>query len=317
MLYSSEIQLLSVQPHWQAVTHPVLAANAVQLWLCGLQSTVAGVSGNKILKLNYPLQSALQHGYAGIVTFGGAFSNHLCAVAASCQQLGLRSIAYVRTEQLDLNNPTLAFCHARGMQLIATDRQHYRLRHQPDYLLQLQQRHSGFLLVPEGGSSADGARGVTQLVLEQTPAGKADLLIAATASGGTLAGLINRRQSAVLGIAVVKDASLSAKVQQLLTAPQTPPWQLNTDFCGAGYARFSPALLQFCRELASQGIYTEPVYTGKALAGVIELVRAGRIVAGSRLSFFHTGGLQGLDGLLYRGLITAADHALLSGSAAG
>ncbi len=317
MLYSSEIQLLSVQPHWLAVVHPVLEASAVQLWLCKLHSKVAGVSGNKILKLRYPLQSALQQGYAGIVTFGGAFSNHLCAVAASCQQLGLRSIAYVRTEQVDLHNPTLAFCQARGMQLIATDRQHYRLRHQPDYLLQLQQRHPDFLLVPEGGSSTEGVRGVSQLVLEQTPAGKADLLVSATASGGTLAGLINRRQSRVLGIAVVKDASLSAKIQQLLTAPATTPWQLNTDFCGAGYARFSPALLQFCRELASQGIYTEPVYTGKALAGVIELVRAGRIAAGSRLSFFHTGGLQGLDGLLYRGLITAADHALLSGSAAG
>jgi 1-aminocyclopropane-1-carboxylate deaminase len=317
MLYSSEIQLLSVQPRWHVVSHPVLAANAVQLWLCELQSTITGVSGNKILKLHYPLQSALQHGYTGIVTFGGAFSNHLCAVAASCQQLGLRSVAYVRTEQLDAENPTLAFCQARGMQLIAIDRQHYRLRHQPDYLAQLQQHHPDFLLVPEGGSSTNGARGVSQLALEQTPAGRADLVVTATASGGTLAGLINRRQSAALGIAVVKDASLFNKVQQLLVAPETLPWQLNSDFCGAGYARFSLALLQFCRELASQGIYTEPVYSGKALAGVIELVRQGRITTGSRLSFFHTGGLQGLDGLLYRGLITAADHALLSGSVAG
>lgn len=316
MLYSSEIQILSVQPHWQAVVHPVLDANAVQLWLCNLHSKVAGVSGNKILKLRYPLQTALQHGYSGIVTFGGAFSNHLCAVAASCQQLGLRSIAYVRAEQLDLNNPTLAFCQTHDMQLIAIDRQQYRLRHQADFLVQLKQRHPGFLLVPEGGSCTDGALGVSQLALEQTPTGRADLVVTATASGGTLAGLINRRQSAALGIAVVKDASLFNKVQQLLVEPEPLPWQLNSDFCGAGYARFSPALLQFCRDMANQGIHIEPIYTGKALAGVIELVRQGRIAAGSRLSFFHTGGLQGLDGLLYRGLITAADHALLSGSAA-
>ena len=318
MLYSSKIQLPVVRQRWQALSHTVLLRHQVQLWICHLETGLASVSGNKWLKLKYHLTNAQASGMKGVFTFGGAFSNHLCAVAAACRQSGLASVAYVRADQPDLTNPTLQFCQQQGMQLHFLDRSSYRLRHQTDFISRLQQQHPQLLMVPEGGSSADGARGVAELDLATTPDGMADTVICATASGGTLAGMISRNDAAVLGIAVVKDASLPAKVLQLLP-PGRPvgQWTINTDFTGAGYARFSAELLQFCRDMAQQRLYVDPVYTGKALHGVFSLIAAGQFPAGSRLSFFHTGGLQGLQGLHYRNLITASDLALLSGLTAG
>jgi 1-aminocyclopropane-1-carboxylate deaminase len=314
MLLSSKIQLFTTLPRWQLLSHPLLSEHKVQLWICRLDTSIAEVSGNKCLKLKYPLQQVYTANKRGIFTFGGAFSNHLAAVAASCHQLGLQSLAYVRTDKLDFSNPTLAFCQRMGMQLIALDRSRYRLRAEASFITQLQELHPQLLLVPEGGSSKAGAQGVAELDLANTPAGQADLIICPTASGGTLAGIINRHCAPALGIAVVRDASLPQRVQQLLQQDRQPQhWQINSDFTGAGYGRFDPTLLQFCRDMARRGLLLEPVYTGKALAGVFSLISSGAIAAGSRLSFFHTGGLQGLNGLYYRELITAADFALLSG----
>jgi 1-aminocyclopropane-1-carboxylate deaminase len=315
MPHQTDVELFSPTPRWQMLSDPTMSEYKVQLWICQLETTIAEISGNKWLKLKYHLAQARASNKAGIVTFGGAFSNHLCAVAASCKLLGLQSLAYVRTEALDLNNPTLAFCRQMGMQLQAIDRATYRRRADSDFLQQLQTLHPHLLLVPEGGSSEHGAQGVAELDLATTPAGPADMIICATASGGTLAGIINRHHCSVLGIAVVKDISLPHKVQQLInTERPIPNWQVNLDYAGKGYGRFDAELLQFCGTMARQNVYVEPVYTGKALAALFDLVKSGAVPAGSRLSFFHTGGLQGLKGLYYRGLITATDLALLSGS---
>lgn len=307
---------LSAQPYWQPLSHPLLIQNKVELWVCRLDTAISEISGNKWLKLKYHLQQVCRENKSGIFTFGGAFSNHLCAVAASCQQFGLQSLAYVRTDQLDADNPTLNFCQHRGMQLIALDRGRYRMRSDAEFIRQLTLQHPQLLMVPEGGSSAAGAKGIAELDLANTPAGPADLIVCPTASGGTLAGIINRHDVPALGIAVVKDDSLPQRVQQFLH--QEPPykhWQINAEHTAGGYGRFDQALLQFCRDMAQQQLYLEPVYSGKALAGLFSLIRSGTITPGSRLSFFHTGGLQGLKGLHYRKLISTADLRLLSGSA--
>ena len=314
MLYSTEIKSISPTQRWQLLKHPLLEQYQVELWICHLETGISEVSGNKCLKLKQPLHQVVQQQLAGIFTFGGAFSNHLCAVAASCHALGLHSVGYVRTDKLDLANPSLTFCQKNGMQLIALNRQQYRLRYDDDFCHRLQQQHPQLLLVPEGGTSADGAAGVAEFDFSATPAGKADLVICASASGGTIAGLINSGHSSVLGIAVVKDSSLPTRIQQLLTPETThQAWSLQQGYAGRGYGRFDTNLLAFCRELANYQLPLEPVYTGKAMSGLFDLVQAGQFTPGCRLSFFHTGGLQGLQGMYYRGLITATDLALLSG----
>lgn len=315
MPHSCQTQLIATQQRWQLLLHPLLQHKHIQLWISHLDTSLPEVSGNKCLKLKYHLQHVFAERKAGILTFGGAFSNHLCAVAAACQQLGLQSSAYVRTDKLDSTNPTLAFCLRMGMQLHTLDRTTYRQRSDPDFISQLQAEHPTLLIVPEGGSSEAGAKGMAELDLENTPDGKADLIISAAASGGTLAGIIQRHNCPVLGIAVVKDLSLPTRVKQLLTTDSTNKnWQINMAFTGKGYGQFDSNLLQFCRNLAQHQLYVEPVYTGKALAGIFSLINTGVIASGTKLSFFHTGGLQGLKGLFYRELITANDLAVLSGN---
>ncbi|MCS4308877.1 1-aminocyclopropane-1-carboxylate deaminase [Rheinheimera pacifica] len=316
-MQSAEVTALPVIASWQQIHQPMLLRHQLELWVYQLNTAIPQLSGNKWLKLKYHIVQAQQLQKAGFLTFGGAFSNHLAAVAAMCHHYGLKSLAYVRADQLDKHNPTLAFCLQHGMQIQLLNREQYRLRNDADFLQQLQQQHQHFLIVPEGGSSAAGASGVAELELALTPNGTASHVICAAASGGTLAGIINSTGCKVLGIAVVKDPSLPARINQLLHSSAKQHWSLNTDFCGAGYARFDDSTIQFCRDMAQQQLYLEPIYTGKALAGVFTLIEQGYFSPGSRLSFFHTGGLQGLAGLHYRKLITTADFALLSGSAAG
>ena len=141
--------------------------------------------------------------------------------------------------------------------------------------------------------------------MRNTPNGPASLLICAVGSGGTIAGLIHGAEStAVLGIAVVKDLSLPEKIKQFLpTSRLWPEWQLIQAVHQPRYGRFDQELWQFCQSFADQKVQLEPIYTGKALYSVFELIKSGVILKGSRLSFFHTGGLQALKGLAYRGLI--------------
>lgn len=307
---------MKVQQLWQRLSHPCLRQSKITLWISQLVTEDPLVSGNKVLKLKYALQHAQANDTKGIITFGGAFSNHLIATAAACQSYGLKSIAYVRTDSIDPNNPTLQNCQKKGMEIRKLTRATYSLRHHLSFIEQLQQQHPEMLIVPEGGSSESAVKGVSEFDLENTPDGPANILCSAAASGGTLAGIISgAKRSDVLGIAVVKDHSLADKIQNLLPVAmcKNKKWQLETSFTDKGYARFSDEILQFCLEMKQLcGITVEPIYTGKALFGLFSLIKSGKIPAGSIVSFFHTGGLQGLEGLLYRGKISLTQYKLLT-----
>ncbi len=294
---------------WQNLQHPVLTDHQTELWLRYAPSNNPDISGNKLLKLKYQLEQALQQKYPGLLTFGGAFSNHLVATAAAAAENNLQSVGLVRGEEVDLNNPTLALCQSYGMQLLPVSRSYYQDRHRPEVLLALAQQFPDFLLIPEGGTCEAAVRGVSELDMVNTPAGPASLLSCAVGSGGTVAGLIRgSAATAVLGIAVVKDLSLPDKISQFLPADRNwPDWQLMPALHQPRYGRFDQQLWSFCQSFASQAVQLEPIYTGKALYTVFELIKAGKIPKGSRVSFFHTGGLQALKGLAYRGLIPITD----------
>lgn len=294
---------------WQKLQHPVLAAHQTELWIRHVSGNNPDISGNKLLKLKYQLELALQQKYQGLLTFGGAFSNHLLATAATAAENNLKSVGIVRGEEADINNPTLALCQSYGMQLVAVSRAYYQGRHLPETIQQLSEQFPGYLHVPEGGTCEAAVRGVSELEMCATPTGPASLLICAVGSGGTMAGLIHGSDStAVLGIAVVKDLSLPAKIKQFLPESRDwPEWRLVQALHQPGYGRFDQKLWQFCQSFAQQGLQLEPIYTGKALYSVFELIKGGEIPEGSRLSFFHTGGLQALKGMAYRGLIPTTD----------
>ncbi|WP_333608371.1 1-aminocyclopropane-1-carboxylate deaminase/D-cysteine desulfhydrase [Arsukibacterium sp.] len=306
---------------WQLLASPSVQAAGIKLWLCQLHTAQPLLAGNKCLKLKYHIQQIQQLQCAGILTFGGAYSNHLAAVAAVCQQLGLKSHALLRADSLDPKNPTVTYCLSQGMTFSLLSREQYRTRQQTDFLQQLKLQYADLYLVPEGGSSSLGVQGVAELPLALTPAGQADLICCASASGGTLAGIaLGQPHCQVLGISVLRDSSLSSRVQQLITDTlgkdsSTMPgnWHLTDTEPALAYGKFSQQQLQFCLEFKREnGITLEPVYTGKAMHKLYQLINSGHFARGSRLVFFHTGGLQGLAGLYSRGKISQADYVLLS-----
>jgi len=294
------------QLQWQLLVDNQLAAKQIQLWIATLRCRVPDIAGNKWLKLKYHIQQIQQHNKTGILSFGGAFSNHLLALAAAGHYFGFKTMALVRCHQADPHNPTLKRCQQLGMQLQFVTAEQYRQKQQPEFLATLQQSYPDFLIVPEGGSSPFALPGLAELPISQTPQGPASLIVSATASGGTLAGLIAAHpQTPVLGISVVKDASLPARIQGLLPPDAGNNWQLRHEQSQSAYGKFNAETLQFCLQLAgSQQIYTEPVYSGKALQSLLLWAKQGDFPAGSKIAFFHTGGLQGLAGLHYRGLIS-------------
>lgn len=284
----------------------MLEQQQTALWVCHLHCQVPAIAGNKWLKLKYHIQHIQQHEKKGILTFGGAFSNHLAAVAAAGKAFGFQTHAIIRHHGV-ITNPTLAVCQAQGMQLSFVDPQEYSQRHQPDYLATLQQQFPDWLIVPEGGTSPIGVQGVTELQLGLTPEGPADAIYCATGSGGTLAGLaLGHPALPVNGIVVVKDPELPEKIRQLV--PQQHNWQLLSEHSGLRYGRFNEETLQLCLQLSQQNLPLEPVYTGKALNTLLALLQHQRIPPGQRLVFFHTGGLQGLDGLLQQQRISAEQY---------
>ena len=324
------------QLHWQLLVDPQLQQLQTEIWVCQLQTKVPTIAGNKWLKLKYHIQQIQQHNKTGIVSFGGAFSNHLLALAAAGQAFGFATVGIVRSHLNDPNSPTLQQCRELGMQLHFIPPTEYRqacadaertacdtATAPPSW----QQRFPDYWLVPEGGTAMQALPGVAELPLWQTPLGDADLLVSACASGGTLAGLIagqlarqetSSRCADILGIAVVKDSSLASKIAALLPkAQQYPDWQLWPEQSGKAYGKFSPETLQFCLQLATdQQLYTEPVYTGKALHSLVQWAQQGRIAPGRRIAFLHTGGLQGVAGLAMRGLITPQQQQCLTPSEA-
>lgn len=296
------------QLRWQQLHHPVLIETNTELWICHLDCQVQAAAGNKWLKLKYHIQQIQQHDQIGIVTFGGAFSNHLAAVAAAGKAFGFKTKAIIRSHCPDLNNPTLQQCAADGMELIFVDAATYRLRHDPIYLDELSKQFPHYLIVPEGGSNELALGGFLEVNFANTPNGPADLIVCATASGGTVAGIVQQqsRQTKpckVLGIEVVKDLSLPAKIEELCPL-HNKIWQLFPDISGKKYGHFDRKTLDFCLEMAELSLYLEPIYTGKALRSLFWHLQQTRTAQVRRVTFFHTGGLQGLAGLGYQEYIS-------------
>ncbi|WP_245879606.1 1-aminocyclopropane-1-carboxylate deaminase/D-cysteine desulfhydrase [Zobellella endophytica] len=282
----------------QWARHPLLTRHGLDLMIKRDDLLHPRISGNKWRKLKYVLRQAVSEQASGLLSFGGAWSNHLHALAAAGQTLELPTLGVVRGEPEYADNPTLADARHWGMTLAFVDRRQYRRRQEPDWLAALAQRHPGYRLIPEGGSCALALPGVAELWRELAPA---DALILPVASGGTLAGLLSARpaDTRIIGYAVLKgDGWLAETVSGLYPpAARDPGWRLRLGYHGGGYAKCSADDRQRIARLASElAVPLEPVYSGKAMLGLFRDIEAGYYPAGSRLIFLHTGGLQGVRG---------------------
>ncbi|MCF5769518.1 1-aminocyclopropane-1-carboxylate deaminase/D-cysteine desulfhydrase [Aeromonas veronii] len=286
----------------QRLHHPLLTRYGVELWCKRDDLIHPAISGNKWRKLKYHLQHAKEHGKRHLLSFGGAYSNHIHALAAAGCQSGLRTTGIIRGEYDAVSNSTLRDALRWGMDLVFVDRQSYRRRQDPDWLAQFDAPDT--LIVPEGGSSPLAIPGVAELVGE-VPFSP-DLWVLPCASGGTLAGLIagKRDREQILAIAVLKGGGFIADEVCRLhpAAANIPGWRIALDHHDGGYAKFSPALWQWVQDFSTDtGLPLEPIYSGKAMWGLFRELAAGRIATGSKIVFIHTGGMQGLAGLREQG----------------
>lgn len=252
------------------------------------------ISGNKFFKLKYNLLEAQQLGFKQILTFGGAYSNHIAATACAAQLFGFQSIGIIRGDELQTQslNPTLQTANDFGMQLRFVSRAEYRLRHDMDYQLQLKQHYPDAYIIPEGGTNTFALKG-TQEILSPEDQTNYDVICCAVGTGGTIAGIIesssNRQQ--VLGFSALKGEFLRHDIQQWTDKLN---WSLTDQYCGGGYAKTSPELLQFMLQFEQQyAIPLEQVYTAKMMMGLFDLIGRNHFPTHTRILVIHTGGLQG------------------------
>ncbi|WP_068544969.1 1-aminocyclopropane-1-carboxylate deaminase/D-cysteine desulfhydrase [Thalassotalea crassostreae] len=270
------------------------------------------ISGNKWRKLKYNLLQAKAENKNTILSFGGAFSNHIHALAYACNVQDLNSIGIIRGEPEYANNFTLRWSKHWGMDLNFVDRKTYKQRDNPDYIDQLSIQYPNAYIVPEGGSNELALPGMGEVITEINEQADFDYLLTPVGSGGTLAGLVkaDNNKHKLLGISVLKQQGyLDDEVNKLLESDDNrfKNWQILNDFHRGGYAKYKKEDAKRIYQFSQQtGIPFEPVYSGKMLLAFLDLLEQGYFPEKSKIVLLHTGGLQGLGGMHERGLLN--DH---------
>jgi 1-aminocyclopropane-1-carboxylate deaminase len=256
------------------------------------------VSGNKWWKLKYNLEMAKKKGQDTLLTFGGAFSNHIYATAAAAKELGFKSIGVIRGEEVLPVNPTLAFAKGCGMKLYFVSRTDYKNKSDKSFVERLREELGDFYLIPEGGSNSLAVRGCSAFAKEKLSTIDFNYLCVATATGGTMAGIIEgfEGKKSVIGFSVLKNGDfLSDEVRKFLeySGNEYSNWTIQTDFHFGGYAKQTHELNQFILKMKQQHhLPLDSTYTGKMVAGVFDLMKKNYFARGSTLLLIHTGGLR-------------------------
>lgn len=256
------------------------------------------VSGNKFRKLKYNLIEAENQKQNVLLTFGGAYSNHIAALAAAAHEKGFQSIGVIRGEELAtkiLDNPTLQFAHTKGMQFEFVTREQYRNKTNEDFINELHQKFGDFYLVPEGGTNEFAVQGCEEILTSEDIT--FDYICTSVGTGGTLAGLSRAAHDTqfVLGFSSLKTNYLQNEISKF--APNKN-WEVNTDYHFGGYGKITLELIEFINEFYQQTkIPLDPVYTGKMMFGLNDLITQGYFKKGSKILAIHTGGLQGIQGM--------------------
>lgn len=256
------------------------------------------VSGNKFRKLKYNLLQAKAENQATLLTFGGAYSNHIAAVAYAGKEKGFKTIGIIRGDELRekiLENPTLLFAQNCGMQFEFVTREAYRLKNEDSFIEGLRQKFGSFYLVPEGGTNEFAIKGCQEILTEEDAA--FDYVCCAVGTGGTISGIINSilPHQKVLGFPALKGDFLKAEIRNFV---QNENWELITDYHFGGYGKVNPELIAFInRFYRMTQIPLDPIYTGKMVFGVIDLIERNYFPENSKILLIHTGGIQGVQGM--------------------
>jgi 1-aminocyclopropane-1-carboxylate deaminase len=276
--------------HCQELTHPALLPKGCEAAVLRLDLLHPIVSGNKWFKLRYYIEQALQQQKKRIITFGGAWSNHLLATAYACKQFGLGSAALVRGERPAVLSQTLQQVDSMGMKLFFLSREDYRQKKIPEQLVT-----DSDYLIDEGGVGELGVQGAATL-LDSVDMQRYSHIICAAGTGTTFAGIISAapQTCSIIGIPVLNDLGTIEQTLHRHVHNKSAKWQLLPNYAWGGYAKHPPALLSFMNAFYEQTkIPTDIVYTSKLFYACLHLVENNFFDPGSRLLIIHSGGLQG------------------------
>lgn len=298
IIKSSSIQMLfdTSKAILQQIHDDLFVEKQVNVQVLRLDLLHPVVSGNKLFKLHYFLTEALAAEHKTILTFGGAYSNHLAATAYACRLLGLNCIGIVRGEEPPVLSPTLQQCINDGMQLQFVSRQVYDDKKVASFVAGLQRRPGDYCLVPEGGFHPLGAKGAA-LIMDLLQDKPATHICTASGTATTTAGLVMAAHPAqqIISIPVLKGITDTAtRIQELTGKPAPANLQVLPGYHFGGYAKKNDELITFmnhCR-LAYQ-LPLDFVYTAKMFFGVMDSIRNNYFEPGSEIICLHTGGLQG------------------------
>lgn len=261
------------------------------------------ISGNKYRKLTHNLEEANKHNHHTLLTFGGAYSNHIAAVAAAGFEYGFKTIGIIRGDELANNlevvlqqNSTLKFASAHGMKFHFVSRSDYRNKTSEEFIFKLKADFGHFYLVPEGGTNVFAVKGCEAILTEEDS--DFNVICSSVGTGGTISGIINSTKvhQQVIGFPALKGDFLKHEINKYVLKNKN--WSLNTDYSFGGYAKVSKELITFINNFkAETNIPLDPVYTGKLLFGIVDLIKNDYFKKGTKILTIHTGGLQGIDGM--------------------
>jgi 1-aminocyclopropane-1-carboxylate deaminase len=251
------------------------------------------ISGNKYFKLKIPVTNALGADTNGIISFGGAYSNHLVALAYLCNAAGLQSIGVIRGEQPAIYSPTLHDAIGYGMKPVFISRELYADKKQLHVFFE--KEYPGFTMIPEGGQSAEGVEGATE-ILRLTDTSAYDVIVCAVGTGTMMAGLLqaSTESQELIGISSLKLNPGNDIEEFIRRYSQGKPFYIHYDYHFGGYAKKTNELIDFMNQLWMQHqLPTDFVYTAKMMFAINDLVEKKRFAPGTRILAIHSGGLQG------------------------
>ena len=282
----------------QEVYLPLLLEKKVSLFIKREDLLHPLISGNKYRKLKYNLIEARKRGFEKILTFGGAFSNHIAATAYAGKKLGFETIGIIRGDELLekwSDNATLKLAHDHGMQFKFVSRENYREREKPSFLNWLKVQLGSFYLLPEGGTNPLAIRGCEE-ILNAFDA-DFDVVCCAVGTGGTIAGLINAAQAEqqVLGFSALKGNFLKEDIRKFASKEN---WELQSEYHFGGYGKVTEELVNFINDFRQKTLIPlDPIYTGKLVFGIVDLIKKDYFAPETKILAIHTGGLQGIAGM--------------------
>jgi 1-aminocyclopropane-1-carboxylate deaminase len=275
---------------------PALAVSSVRILVKREDQNHVHASGNKWWKLKYNLNEAIRLGHNTLLTFGGAYSNHIYATAATAKELGVKSIGIIRGEEVQPLNHTLAFAASCGMKLHFVSRDEYRSKTDDAFIQKLYEQFGDFYLIPEGGTNELAVNGVAEFGSGLINEAEFDYICLPVGTGGTIAGIVRgmNGNKKILGFSVLKGGSFLNDEVKRWVGGSIDNWSIVEDYHFGGYAKTTNELLNFMTDFEKQHqVPLDQVYTAKLVFGVFDMIQKGYFKKESTILILHTGGLQG------------------------